>query len=313
MYSTEVQYSLQMGWNMKQLQLQTVLHLRKIIATLGPRVQALFSWGRRHCIKMFDPYTLLDDYGKTLVTIGALFIAFHAPSWIRGWYRSRFEHDIPTVKVEAPSVSVIPACRWILCLPHQFQASSPQYTARIIRDASITAHLDDPTLLPAGADTERFKYLTCYDPATGVSFLACFRGLGLTFHQYHIETIQLPTTEELAATIERAHAAFPDYKKTTIAQRRRLMRTLKAWFLENMEDIVRVGVRDTGKTGSYGLTSCTHSILADRRSRFQRSMRRSEKSSLPVPRSTIFSSMVKPRSHPRLVRRIFCWLTRCPR
>jgi hypothetical protein len=59
-------------------------------------------------IKMFDPYTLHEDYSRTLVTIGALFIAFHAPSWIRGWYRSRFEHNIPFVKVEAPAVSTTP-------------------------------------------------------------------------------------------------------------------------------------------------------------------------------------------------------------
>jgi acyl-CoA reductase-like NAD-dependent aldehyde dehydrogenase len=101
-----------------------------------------------------------------------------------------------------------------------------------------------------------------------VSSLASFLDSELTSYQYHIETIQLPTAEELSATIERAHAAFPSYKKTTFAQRRRLMRTLKAWFLENMEDIVRVGVRDTGKTGSFGLTACTRIIFADRHTRF---------------------------------------------
>ncbi|GHJ86665.1 hypothetical protein NliqN6_3067 [Naganishia liquefaciens] len=177
---------------------------------------------------MFEPNVFYEDYSKTVLTIGALFIAFHAPSWIRAWYGSRLERNTPTVHVKAP------------------EASHPQYTSRVIRNASITAHLEDPSLLPAHADQEQYKYLTCYDPATA----------------YHIETIRLPTSEELSARIERAHAAFPKYKKTTFAQRRRLMRTLKTWFLTNMEDIVRVGVRDTGKTevdAIFGeiLTACS--------------------------------------------------------
>ncbi|KAJ9097269.1 hypothetical protein QFC21_004938 [Naganishia friedmannii] len=168
-----------------------------------------------------------EEYGKTLLTLAALFVAFRAPAWLRAWYLSRRERNIPTLRIHVP------------------EAASTEYTARILKDANITAHLEDSTLLPKNADPAR-KYVTCYDPATG----------------YHIETIELPTVEELSKSIENAHQAFLGHRETTFTQRRRFLRTLKAWFLGNMEDIARVGVRDTGKTevdAIFGeiLTTCS--------------------------------------------------------
>lgn len=55
-----------------------------------------------------------------------------------------------------------------------FKAASPQYTSRILQDANIEAHLYDPTLLPNNADSEKHKYITCYDPATGVGHCKMF-------------------------------------------------------------------------------------------------------------------------------------------
>ena len=55
--------------------------------------------------KMYDPNVLSQDYSRALITIGALFIVFHAPSWIRVWYKSRFERNLPTVSIGAPYVS----------------------------------------------------------------------------------------------------------------------------------------------------------------------------------------------------------------
>lgn len=52
-------------------------------------------------------YVLPDGYGKAIVTIAALFVAVHAPSWIRAWFRSRFERTIPAVEVKIPAVSAV--------------------------------------------------------------------------------------------------------------------------------------------------------------------------------------------------------------
>lgn len=56
---------------------------------------------------MFDSSILYEDYSRTLITIAALFISFHAPSWIRAWYKSRFERNTPTVSIRVPDVSNI--------------------------------------------------------------------------------------------------------------------------------------------------------------------------------------------------------------
>lgn len=51
-----------------------------------------------------------EEYGRTIITIAALFVAFHAPSWIRAWYRSRFERAFPVVDIGVPAVSINRCC-----------------------------------------------------------------------------------------------------------------------------------------------------------------------------------------------------------
>jgi hypothetical protein len=51
--------------------------------------------------------------------------------------------------------------------------------------------------------------------------------------------------------ILRAHNAQPKWAKTTWAQRQSFLRSLKAWVLDDMEGIVRVACRDTGKTSKW--------------------------------------------------------------
>ena len=48
--------------------------------------------------------------------------------------------------------------------------------------------------------------------------------------------------------IQRADAAQPKWAGTSFATRKSLLRSLKAWVLRDMEGIVAVAKRDTGKT-----------------------------------------------------------------
>lgn len=69
--------------------------------------------------------------------------------------------------------------------------------------------------------------------------------------QFHLTTLPLLTAEEVSEQILRAHNAQPRWAKTTWAQRQSFLRSLKAWVLDDMEGIVRVACRDTGKTSEW--------------------------------------------------------------
>lgn len=72
--------------------------------------------------------------------------------------------------------------------------------------------------------------------------------------QYHIETIPLLSAEEVASQIQTASAAQPLWGKSSFETRQSVLRSLKAWVLGDMDGIVRVACRDTGKTSEYGLS-----------------------------------------------------------
>lgn len=74
--------------------------------------------------------------------------------------------------------------------------------------------------------------IQCYAPATG-EFLG--------FANPH-------TPEGIDRAIERAEAAQVQWAKTTFTQRRRVLRCIQAFIMENQEDICRVACIDSGKT-----------------------------------------------------------------
>jgi acyl-CoA reductase-like NAD-dependent aldehyde dehydrogenase len=76
------------------------------------------------------------------------------------------------------------------------------------------------------------KHVTCYDPATGM----------------HLQTLPMPTVGDVRRTVTAADAAQPAWAKTSFAQRKSVLRSIKAWVMRDMEDIVNVACRDTGKT-----------------------------------------------------------------
>lgn len=99
----------------------------------------------------------------------------------------------------------------------------------MIKNPDLFAHERDTSLLPPNADG---SYITCYDPSTGT----------------HIQTRQLLSAADVAAQVTKADAAQPAWAKTTFAQRCSVLRSIKAWILRDMDQIVAVACRDTGKT-----------------------------------------------------------------
>jgi acyl-CoA reductase-like NAD-dependent aldehyde dehydrogenase len=61
-------------------------------------------------------------------------------------------------------------------------------------------------------------------------------------------TIKAFTADEVKSAIERARAAQQTWKNSSFAQRRFLLRVIQRCITDNMQTIVRVACRDSGKT-----------------------------------------------------------------
>ncbi|KAJ6608610.1 Aldehyde/histidinol dehydrogenase [Mycena sp. CBHHK59/15] len=72
----------------------------------------------------------------------------------------------------------------------------------------------------------------CFDPATGL----------------HLATLKADSTDEIDEKIHAAGAAQRVWRHTNFGRRRRVMRSLSKWLVENQEVCARMACRDTGKT-----------------------------------------------------------------
>ncbi|WFD43847.1 Meiotic Sister-Chromatid recombination aldehyde dehydrogenase [Malassezia psittaci] len=85
----------------------------------------------------------------------------------------------------------------------------------------------------------------CIDPATG----------------FVLDTLQADTSATIQSKIGAAKEAQISFKATSWEQRRRFLKTLRAWIMRDMEVLARIACRDTGKTAidaAFGelLTTC---------------------------------------------------------
>ena len=58
----------------------------------------------------------------------------------------------------------------------------------------------------------------------------------------------MDTVDEIEAKINSAEAAQAEWRETSFADRKRVIRSLKKWLVDNQEACARVACRDTGKT-----------------------------------------------------------------
>lgn len=79
------------------------------------------------------------------------------------------------------------------------------------------------------------KFITSYDPATGL----------------HIGTFLADDQEAIELKIQKAAEAQKTWKTTSFTQRRRVIRSLLKWLVDNQDVCARVACRDTGKTSSF--------------------------------------------------------------
>lgn len=94
--------------------------------------------------------------------------------------------------------------------------------------------MTQPELLPA-MPVESRRYITSFDPATSL----------------HLGTFIADDEDDIAKKIDRAAIAQRKWRKTTFRERRRVIRSLLKWLVNNQADAARVACRDTGKTRKW--------------------------------------------------------------
>ncbi|GAA6059804.1 hypothetical protein JCM10212_003699 [Sporobolomyces blumeae] len=123
---------------------------------------------------------------------------------------------------------------------------SPTWTSTVIDTPSIDSHLSDPTLLPVkGSSSDSRKYVTCYAPASA----------------QHLSTVASLNPNEISQRIANAERAQRKWGSSSWTRRRKVLRSLLRWCVDEMEGLAKMASRDSGKTlvdAAFGeiLTTC---------------------------------------------------------
>lgn len=116
------------------------------------------------------------------------------------------------------------------------QQADPSWSAApTIQNATLESHKYDGNLAPPSGEISGREYVTCFDPATGL----------------HLGTLLTDNLDEIETKINRAEAAQVEWRNSSFADRKRVVRSLKKWLVDNQEVCARVACRDTGKTRRF--------------------------------------------------------------
>ncbi|KIY65379.1 ALDH-like protein, partial [Cylindrobasidium torrendii FP15055 ss-10] len=105
------------------------------------------------------------------------------------------------------------------------------WTSHVLDNPALDAHLHDPKARPTYVARDR-QYITSFDPASGL----------------HIGTFMADDAEVIAFKIQQAADAQKTWKHTSWRERRRVIRSLLKWLVDNQDLCARIACRDTGKT-----------------------------------------------------------------
>jgi acyl-CoA reductase-like NAD-dependent aldehyde dehydrogenase len=94
--------------------------------------------------------------------------------------------------------------------------------------------LTQEELLPAVQLEER-RYITSFDPATSM----------------HIGTFIADSEADISNKIDRAAHSQLMWRRSTFRERKRVIRSLMKWLVDNQDVAARVACRDTGKTREF--------------------------------------------------------------
>ncbi|GAA5862754.1 hypothetical protein JCM3774_001911 [Rhodotorula dairenensis] len=134
------------------------------------------------------------------------------------------------------------AVRFAWTRPQEIQSS---WSGRVLDKPSLNAHKDDPELLPQTGGSSVKSYITCYAPASA-QLLAVVPSL---------------TPEEIRDRVGKAVSSQKGWRNSSWARRKRVLRSLLEWTVDEAETLAKIASRDSGKTlvdAAFGevLTTC---------------------------------------------------------
>ena len=150
-------------------------------------------------------------------------------------YQKRYNSAVPFhwTHPEVSYVCFVQALSVLKVFIYDKKPADPTWEARQLVEPNLQSHLKTPELLPVMAEGR--QWITSFDPATGL----------------HIGSFLADNEEEIERKIKLAQQAQRTWKKTTFQQRRRVVRSLLKWLVDNQEVCARVACRDTGKTCQF--------------------------------------------------------------
>lgn len=107
------------------------------------------------------------------------------------------------------------------------------WNGRLLENPSIFAHKFDKSLL--NGKSASYDYITCYDPSTG----------------QFIDAIKAANEQDIKSQIQLAKAAQVEWKSSDWSRRFKVLNSLLDWVVNDIDNLVDVACRDTGKTSKY--------------------------------------------------------------
>jgi acyl-CoA reductase-like NAD-dependent aldehyde dehydrogenase len=120
------------------------------------------------------------------------------------------------------------------------------WKGQLLDKPSLNAHKDDPKLLSGrAASSSSASYITCYAPASAQL----------------LDVVPSLTAQEIRDRIGRAVSAQKGFRHSDWTRRRRVLRSLLEWTVDEAEPLAKIASRDSGKTlvdAAFGeiLTTC---------------------------------------------------------
>lgn len=133
-----------------------------------------------------------------------------------------------------------PLLYWLIGKIHASYAEAPPRISVALPAPAAAGWRGTVLASPSIASPAKPGLITCYDPATGL----------------HLDDIPADTRTQIEDKVHAAEKAQVEWGTSSFTRRRRVLRTIKRWCLDDMEGIARLACRDTGKT-----VSCLRSLF----------------------------------------------------
>lgn len=167
---------------------------------------------------------------KVVFQRGSQFLRQRAPAWLSDGLE-KLEPHLLSILTAALAVLLIAI---LITTIAQIRHESARPVSIAVPDAVQPGWKGLVLPYPTISSKTHPRLITCYDPSTA----------------QHISDVHADDASAIFEKIRRAQTAQRGWADSDFARRRRVLRTIKQWLANDMDVVVKVACRDTGKTVS---------------------------------------------------------------